>query len=224
MYWDLDDKGLTYRTIDVPEEHRGVVSRYRKLLIDSIIELDKKKTMLYLGHGELDNDSLISLIRLATISGRGFPVICGSAFKNKAMQPGLDAIVNYLPSPDDLCPIGDSLSSSNLFLRFPNNTEPTSMLIFKIMSDVYSVLLSFVRIYSGRIKQGGVVHNVRNNMEERITKLLRMHTNLRTELNHASFGDIVSICGIKHSITGEHTMWSKFCNIIASNQVSISCY
>ncbi len=140
MYWDLDGwQRINIKTIDVPEEHRGVVSRYWKLLINLIIELDKKKAMLYLGHGELDNDSLISLIRLATISGRIFPVICRTAFKNKAMQPGSDTIVNYLLSPDDLCPIGDSLSSSNLSLRFPNNAELTLMLIFKIILDVYLV-------------------------------------------------------------------------------------
>ena len=203
LYWDQDDRNLTCRITDIPNEYKDVVNKQRKILIDSIIELGHNKIRTCLRCNRLNNHSLISLIRLATVSGKAFPIMCGSAFKNKAIQPVLDAIVNYLPSPDDKQPVEDSSLTNKLILRFPSNSEPTSMLIFKIMSDIYSGYLYFVRIYSGSIKQGAVVYNIRNNSEEKIIKLLKMHANFRTELNHANPGDIISICGIKNSITGD---------------------
>ncbi len=209
LYWGQDDKDLTCKIMNIPNEYKDVAIEQRKLLIDSIIGLGYNKVTIDLRWNKLDNHSLISLIRLATISGKAFPIMCGSAFKNKAIQPVLDAIVNYLPSPDDRQPVEDSLLTNKLILRFPSNSEPTSMLIFKIMSDIYSGFLCFVRIYSGSIKQGEVVYNVRTNSEQKITKLLKMHANFRTELTHANSGDIISICGIKNSITGD-----TLCDII----------
>ncbi len=136
--------------------------------------------------------------------------MCGSVFKeNKAIQPVLDVIVNYLPSPDDRQLTEDSLLTNKLILRFPSNSEPTSMLIFEIMSDIYSGFLCFVRIYSGNVKQGEVVYNVRTNSEQETTKLLEIRANFRTELTHTNSGDIISVCGVKNSITGD-----TLCDII----------
>ncbi len=203
VYWNQNGKDLTYSIMNIPNEYKNVANEQRRLLVDSILEFDHNKITTCLRCNKLDSHSIISLIRLATISGKAFPIMCGSAFKNKAIQPVLDAIVNYLPSPDDRQPVRDSLLTNKLILRFPSNSEPTSMLIFKIMSDIYSGFLCFVRIYSGSVKQGEVVYNIRNNSEQKITKLLKMHANFRTELSHANSGDIISICGIKNSITGD---------------------
>ncbi|MFP3037975.1 MAG: elongation factor G [Candidatus Hodgkinia cicadicola] len=208
LYWNVDDKGIKWSCSDIPQNLREFANKQREDLINNIVELEQKALNDYLNNKPIEANYLISLIRLATISGKVFPVLCGSAFKNKAIQPALDAIINYLPSPDEVLPVEDvsnrdTQSQNHQVLRFPSCLEPLSMLVFKIVSDVYLGSLSYVRIYSGVVNNGDVIINSRNGQKEKVVKILKMHANYRTELKMVSSGDIVAIAGFKTVITGD---------------------
>ncbi len=203
IYWNLDSKGINWNITDIPDEFIDLANKQRNILINAIADLDQKALNAYLNTELLTNKSIAALTRLATLSGKAFPVMCGSAFKNKAIQPILDAIVNYLPSPDDIRPIEDAFAKHNQLLKFPNCSESLAMLIFKITSDAYLGGLNYARIYSGTLKLGEVLYNPRNGSKDKVIKILKMHANFRTELNIAKSGDIIAISGLKLTITGD---------------------
>src|SRR5215204_566178 len=148
-------------------------------------------------------DELRRAIRRATLSGEGVPVLLGSAFKNKAIQPLLDGIVAYLPAPSDVPPVEGHTLKGEHAERKPDDTEPFSGLVFKIMSDPYVGRLTYVRVYSGVLRAGSHVENTTADRKERIGRILQMHANHREDRDAAFTGDIVAIVGLKHSRTGD---------------------
>src|SRR5438045_2292860 len=168
-------------------------------MIDAVSEFDDKLFEKYV-HGEaLTNDEIMAGIRKATIAMKIFPVICGSAFKNKGVQTMLDAVVDYLPSPLDIPPvIGTSIDDKEVKLvRHASDSEPFSALVFKIMTDPYSGQLAFFRVYSGKIAAGEMVYNVAKGRRERIGRLMRMHANKREDIAEIMAGDICAAVGLK---------------------------
>lgn len=154
----------------------------------------------YLCGGRINPRELIGLIRLATLTGEVYPVLCGSAFKNKALQPLLDAIVNFLPSPDDVPP---ALSHCGTDVRFANCFNALTALVFKITNDDYVNNLLYIRIYAGIIIKGNIVSNSRTRATAKVTKIFKMHANVRSEVSFAVSGDIVAVAGPKEVVTGD---------------------
>ncbi len=187
----------------MPEELVGKAEAQRDELAACVADNDSRLLEAYLAGGILKAGALTALIRLACIRGRAFPVLCGSAFKNKAIQPLLDAVVNFLPSPDDVLPAAASLEWSKLDVRFTSCLEPLAMLVFKTVSDVYMGRLSYVRLYSGMLSKGDIVYNPRTSIKEKACKILRMHANFRTELAAVAAGDIAAVTGLQQAITGD---------------------
>lgn len=175
-------------------------SKAREDLINSIIEYDRSVMEQYLTKGDVNRQDLASLVRLATISGGIYPVLCGSAFKNKAIQPLLDAIVSYLPSPNDIPPV---LSCDGLVMRFASCDETFTALVFKISNDNYVSNLSYIRVYAGVIDKGSVIFNSRTKLTDRIMRIFKMHANVRSEVNCIFAGDIAAIVGLRNAVTGD---------------------
>ncbi|XXN19700.1 MAG: elongation factor G [Candidatus Hodgkinia cicadicola] len=206
LYWTEDYRGVRWVSAEVPKNERARVVLARENIINKIIDLDNRSIDLYLKQGSLKTFQLKSLIRLATMSGKAFPVLCGSAFKNKAIQPLLDAVVDYLPSPDDVPPVESegSRSDDNIAdVRFACYFQHMCALAFKIVADAYVGSLAYVRIYSGVLVQGDTVYNPRSGQKEKVVKLLRMHANTRSEIAFAGAGEIVAVAGLKTVVTGD---------------------
>ncbi|AHL30855.1 MAG: elongation factor EF-2 [Candidatus Hodgkinia cicadicola] len=206
LYWTVDPRGVRWVSANVPESELGSAKLLRERVTNSVIDLDHRGIDLYLKQGELSAAQLKSLIRLATATGKAFPVLCGSAFKNKAIQSLLTAIVDYLPSPDDVPPVEgvgaksfDSLSE----VRFACYYQPVCALAFKIVADVYVGSLTYVRVYSGVLIQGDTVYNASAKQKEKVVKLLKMHANSRAEASYAGVGEIVAVAGLKATATGD---------------------
>ncbi|XXM90091.1 elongation factor G [Candidatus Hodgkinia cicadicola] len=202
LYWTVDFKGIHWVNAEVPDCERARIKSLRDELINSVIDLDHRSVDLYLKRGDLSTRQLKSLIRLATISGKAFPVLCGSAFKNKAIQPLLTAVVEYLPSPDDVPPV-EGIDANTQAVRFACYCEPACALAFKIVADAYVGSLTYIRVYSGIITQGDVLYNPRSKQKEKVVKLVRMHANTRTEILCAGVGEIVAVAGFKTVVTGD---------------------
>ncbi|MDI5965059.1 elongation factor G [Streptomyces sp. SL13] len=198
-------KGEMYDTIDIPETHTDVAEEYRGKLLETAAESDDELMELYLEGQEPTEEQLIAGIRRATIASKLTPVFCGTAFKNKGVQPLLDAVVKYLPSPTDVDgvtghKVGDE--ETEIF-RKASDEEPFSGLAFKIMSDPHLGKLTFIRVYSGRMDSGTQVLNSVKGRKERIGKIYRMHANKREEIPSVGAGDIVAVMGLKDTTTGE---------------------
>ncbi|XXN13578.1 MAG: elongation factor G [Candidatus Hodgkinia cicadicola] len=206
LYWTVDPKGIHWINASIPESEIERAKLLREQIINSVIDLDHRGIDLYLKQGELNTSQLKSLIRLATITGKAFPVLCGSAFKNKAIQSLLTAIVDYLPSPDDVTPV-EGVGAKNLDnlseVRFACYCQPVCALAFKIVADVYVGSLTYIRVYSGVLTQGDIVYNARAKQKEKVVKLLKMHANSRTETSYAGVGEIVAVAGLKVTATGD---------------------
>ena len=199
--------GEMYDTIDIPESHADAAREAREQFLEALAEADDEIMELYLEGQEPTQEQLVSAIRRATVSGTAVPVVCGTAFKNKGVQPLLDAIVAYLPSPTDVDAIEgydpkDESEESKLS-RKPDNDEPMSALVFKIVSDPHLGKLSYMRVYSGVLEAGTQVLNSIKGRKERIGKIYRMHSNKREEIASVSAGDIVAVMGLKDTTTGE---------------------
>ncbi|XXN13737.1 MAG: elongation factor G [Candidatus Hodgkinia cicadicola] len=206
LRWNVDSKGLRWIETDVASDELEHARQLREQLINSVVDLDHRSVDLYLKQGDLSASQLKSLIRLATISCKAFPVLCGSAFKNKAIQPLLDAIADYLPSPDDVPPVVSENAQVNEDMsntRFACYCQPVCALAFKIVADAYVGSLTYVRVYSGLLAQGSIVYNPRSKQKEKLVKLLKMHANVRTEITQAAAGEIVAIAGLKSAVTGD---------------------
>ncbi|KOX17864.1 elongation factor G [Nocardiopsis sp. NRRL B-16309] len=199
--------GEMYDTVDIPETHVEAAREARDQFIETLAEADDEIMELYLEGQEPTLEQLVPAIRRACIAGTAIPIVCGTAFKNKGVQPLLDAVTAYLPSPLDVESVEghdpkDETEQTKL-VRKPSNAEPMSALIFKIMSDPHLGKLTYVRIYSGVLKTGTQVLNSLKGRKERIGKIYRMHSNKREEIAEAGAGDIVAVMGLKDTTTGE---------------------
>ncbi len=199
------DKGEVIEVSDIPSDIKERATVQRDKMIDQLTINDDDLMEKYLSQGDLSNDDIIDSIRKQTIAVKIFPVLCGSALKNKGIQLVLDAVINYLPSPKDIKFItGHNVKDHNeLINREMSDKEPFIGLVFKIRSDSYVGKLSYLRVYSGILKSGEQVYNVNNCKKERIGRILRMHANDREDLTEAYTGDIVALVGLKTARTGD---------------------
>jgi elongation factor G len=200
-----DDLGQKSEIIDIPEEYSIKAAEYRRRMIETLAENDDKLMEKYLESAEISNDDIREAIRNVTISAKLFPVFCGSAFKNKGIQPVLDAIVDYLPSPKDLKPFEghNPANFEEILQREASDKSPFCAYIFKIRSDQYVGSLAYMRVYSGHIKKGDTILNVGKGKKERISRILRMHANDREDIDEVFTGDIVAIVGLRSASTGD---------------------
>ncbi|MFZ0325106.1 MAG: elongation factor G [Actinomycetes bacterium] len=206
LVWSAEaEKGEMYETVDIPATHTEAARDWRDRLLETISENDDEMMELYLEGVVPDEDQLIAAIRRATIAGKLTPVLCGSAFKNKGVQPMLDAVVRYLPSPLDVDAIsGHKMGDPDTVVeRQPSDSEPFSALAFKIMSDPHLGKLTYIRIYSGVLESGSQVLNSTKDRKERIGKIYQMHANKREEKPTATAGHIVAVMGLKDTTTGD---------------------
>jgi elongation factor G len=203
VVWEEEALGARYHDIEIPPDMREQAREYREKLVEAAVELDDAAMAAYLDGKEPDEATLKRLIRKAVITGAFFPVLAGSAFKNKGVQPLLDAVVDYLPSPLDVPPIKGTDPKGNEVVRRPDDNEPLSMLAFKIMDDPYVGTITFCRIYSGTLLSGTGAINSTRERRERIGRMLLMHANNREDIKEAYAGDIVALAGLKEARTGD---------------------
>jgi elongation factor G len=204
VVWDDESLGAKYHDIDIPAELVDDAKKYREQMIEAAVELDDDVMTAYLEGKEPDEATLKKLIRKAVITGAFFPVLCGSAFKNKGVQPLLDAVVDYLPSPLDVPPIkGINPDNGEEVVREPKDDAPLALLGFKIMDDPFVGTITFCRIYSGTLTSGTGVINSTKERKERIGRMLLMHANNREDIKEAYAGDIVALAGLKEVRTGD---------------------
>ncbi|HEU4659588.1 MAG TPA: elongation factor G [Pseudolabrys sp.] len=203
IVWDDESLGAKYHDIDIPADLLEQAKKYRETMVEAAVELDDDATTAYLEGKEPDEATLKKLIRRAVITGAFFPVLCGSAFKNKGVQPLLDAVVDYLPSPIDVPPIKGVDDKGNEVVRKSDDNEPFAALAFKIMDDPFVGTITFCRIYSGTLQSGTGVVNSTKDRKERIGRMLLMHANNREDIKEAYAGDIVALAGLKETRTGD---------------------
>jgi len=205
LLWQTEGKGDTYEVTAIPTDHVEAAREWRDRMVETISENDEEMMELYLDGTEPKEEQLLAAIRRATIAGAVTPVLCGSAFKNKGVQPMLDAIVDFLPSPIDVPSIkGHAVGSENIEIeRHADPSEPFAALAFKIMSDQHLGKLTYIRIYSGTLEAGKSVLNSTKGRRERIGKIYQMHANKREERPSAIAGQIVAVMGLKDTTTGD---------------------
>jgi elongation factor G len=203
VIWEEEGLGAKYHDIEIPDELLAQAKEYREKMIEAAVELDDAAMTAYLDGREPDEATLKRLIRKATIGSVFFPVLCGSAFKNKGVQPLLDAVVDYLPSPLDVPPIKGIDSKGHEVVRKPDDKEPLAALAFKIMDDPFVGTITFCRIYSGTMSSGTGAINSTKERKERIGRMLLMHANNREDIKEAFAGDIVALAGLKEVRTGD---------------------
>jgi elongation factor G len=204
ILYKTETMGADYELVDIPEEYADQAHKMREAMVEAISETDDQLLEKYLSGEEVTNDELKAALRRATISNLVQPVLCGSAFKNKGVQPLLDAVVDYLPSPLDIPPIeGTNPETEQTVVRHSDDDEPFSALVFKIMTDPYVGQLVFFRVYSGHVESGSSVLGSKRNSTERIGRLLKMHANKREEINEVWAGDIAAAVGLKNVTTGD---------------------
>jgi elongation factor G len=203
VVWDDETLGAKYHDVEIPPDMLEQAKEYRERMIEAAVELDDNAMAAYLEGKEPDEATLKRLIRKAVLTGAFFPVLAGSAFKNKGVQPLLDAVVDYLPSPLDVPPIKGIDSKGNEVVRKASDTEPLAMLAFKIMDDPFVGTITFCRIYSGRLESGTGVINSTKDRKERIGRMLLMHANNREDIKEAYAGDIVALAGLREVRTGD---------------------
>jgi len=205
LLWQTEGKGDTYDVVPIPEHYQEAAREWRDTLVETISENDEEMMELYLDGTEPAEEQLIAAIRRATIAGALTPVLCGSAFKNKGVQPMLDAIVDFLPSPLDVPSFkGHAVGQEDVEIeRHADPSEPFAALAFKIMSDQHLGKLTYIRIYSGTLEAGKAVLNSTKDRKERVGKIYQMHANKREERPSAIAGQIVAVMGLKDTTTGD---------------------
>ena len=203
VVWNDESLGAKYEDVDIPADLLDQAKEYREKMVEAAVELDDDALADFLDGKEPDEATLKRLIRKAVITGAFFPVLCGSAFKNKGVQPLLDAVVDYLPSPLDVPPIKGIDDKGNEVVRLPKDDEPLALLAFKIMDDPFVGTITFCRIYSGTLTSGTGVVNSTRERKERIGRMLLMHANNREDIKEAYAGDIVALAGLKEARTGD---------------------
>ncbi len=204
IVWLEETLGAKFEDRPIPDNLKEQAAEYRTRLIEAAAELDDDVLEAYLGGEEPDEATLVRLIRQGTVSGKLVPILCGSAFKNKGVQPLLDAVVDFLPSPLDVPPTeGTKPGTDQVLVRRPEDGEPLAALAFKIMSDPFVGSLTFARLYSGKLESGSYLVNTVKDQRERIGRILLMHANNREEIKEAYAGDIVALVGLKNTTTGD---------------------
>ncbi|SIP99514.1 translation elongation factor 2 (EF-2/EF-G) [Rhizobium sp. RU20A] len=204
LVWRDESLGAQWDVVEIPEDMRDQAEEYRELLIETVVEADEAAMEAYLEGVMPDNDQIRALVRRGTIDVKFHPMFCGTAFKNKGVQPLLDAVVDYLPSPIDIPAIkGIDVKTEAEIERHADDAEPLSMLAFKIMNDPFVGSLTFARIYSGKLEKGSSVMNTVKEKRERVGRMLQMHSNSREDIEEAFAGDIVALAGLKETTTGD---------------------
>jgi elongation factor G len=204
IVWQDDTMGAEYITEEIPAELKKKAEAFHAQLVESIAENDDEILHKFLEGEEITADELRASLRKSTIALKVFPVVVGTAFKNKGVQPLLDAVVDYLPSPLDVPEThGTNPDNGEAITRKADDKEPFSALAFKIMADPFVGQLTFIRVYSGQLKTGDSVQNVRTTRTERIGRLLKMHANKREEIHEILAGDICAAVGMKNVSTGD---------------------
>jgi elongation factor G len=204
VVWDDESLGANYHDEEVPEPLRAKAGEYRQKLIEAAVEFDDDTMAAYLEGHEPDEGTLKRLIRKGTVGRKFVPVLCGSAFKNKGVQPLLDAVVDFLPSPVDRGAIkGIDPRTEQETLRRPADEDPVALLAFKIMDDPFVGTITFCRIYSGKLESGSGLLNSTKERKERVGRMLLMHANSREDIKEAYAGDIVALAGLKEVRTGD---------------------
>ena len=198
-----DDLGKVSREVDIPDDMIDMAEDYRDKLLESCAELDDDFMEKYLGGEEITIDEVKAVIRKATIECKITPVTCGTSYRNRGVQPLLDAIVDYMPAPTDIPPIEGVKPDGTEDTRPASDEEPFAALAFKIMTDPFVGRLAFVRVYSGVLKSGSYVYNSTKGRKERIGRILQMHANNRKEINFLYSGDIAAVVGLKDTTTGD---------------------
>jgi elongation factor G len=204
LVWRDEALGAQWDVVEIPADLKAKAEEYREKLIEAAVEMDETALENYLEGKMPSNDEIRSLIRKGTIAVKFFPMFCGSAFKNKGVQPLLDAVVEYLPSPIDVPAIkGIDAKTEAEVVRKADDNEALSMLAFKIMNDPFVGSLTFCRIYSGKLVKGVSLDNTVKGKKERIGRMLQMHANSRADIEEAYAGDIVALAGLKDTTTGD---------------------
>jgi elongation factor G len=204
VVWDNDGLGATYRDEEIPADLQAKADEARHYLIEAAVELDDEAMEAYLEGNEPSEETLKKCIRKAVLHGSFYPILCGSAFKNKGVQTLLDAVVDYLPSPVDIPPTpGIDFKTEEPIVRRASDDEPLSVLAFKIMDDPFVGSLTFCRIYSGKMETGQSLLNSSRDKKERVGRMLLMHSNNREDIKEAYAGDIVALAGLKETRTGD---------------------
>ena len=204
VIWDSDGLGASYRDDEIPEDMKQKAEEARHYLVENAVELDDEAMEAYLGGEEPSIDTLKKCIRKAVLTGAFYPILAGSAFKNKGVQTLLDAVVDYLPSPIDIPPTkGIDFRTEAEVERKASDDEPLSVLAFKIMDDPFVGSLTFCRIYSGKLETGMGLLNSTRDKRERVGRMLLMHSNNREDIKEAYAGDIVALAGLKETRTGD---------------------
>jgi elongation factor G len=204
VVWDDESLGAKFHDAEIPADLVELAKQHREQLIEIAVEVDEAATEAYLEGKPIGEAQLKALIRKGTVTNQFVPILCGSAFKNKGVQPLLDAVVDYLPSPLDVPPIkAIDAKTSEEVSRQPSDTAPLSMLAFKIMNDPFVGSLTFCRIYSGKVESGSTLANTVKDKKERIGRMLLMHANHREDIKEAYTGDIVALAGLKDVTTGD---------------------
>jgi elongation factor G len=201
--WEDDTLGATPVWTDIPDDLREAADTARAAMIEAIAEVDDEAMRAYLEEKPMSAELLRAALRRATIAGQAVPVLVGAAFRNKGVQPLLDALVDYLPSPIDIPPVTGKDLEGNVAARRADETEPFSALAFKIMNDPFLGTLTYFRVYSGKISAGGTVYNAVKGKRERIGRLLHMHANKREDVDEVSCGNIAAAAGLRVTTTGD---------------------
>ncbi len=206
--WDVDKDaggdGTVIQETDIPEEIQDMALEYREQMLEAIADCDEGLMLKYLDGIEISPEEIKTGIRNAVVAGKIVPVLCGTALKNKGVQPLLDGIVSYLPAPTDVPPIvGSDPKTEKEVTRHPNENEPFCALAFKIMTDPHVGKLTYLRVYSGVLKKGDTVYNTQTRKHERIGRLMQMHANKREEIQAVYAGDIAAAIGLKNLSTGD---------------------
>ena len=204
LVWEGEDLGASWNEVEIPDDLKSQADEYRAELVDLLAEFDENILEKFVGEEEITIEDLKSAIRQGTLSGDCVPILTGTAFKNKGVQPLLDSVVEYLPSPLDLPPVeGIEPRSEEITKRSVSDDEPFAALAFKIMTDPHVGKLTYFRVYSGTLEKGATVLNTRSSSKERIGRILEMHANDREDLDIVRTGDIVAGVGIKDTKTGD---------------------
>lgn len=203
VIWEEESLGAKFKDTEIPDDLKDAAEAARAEMIEACAELDEQATEDFLNGKELSNETIKKLLRKAVVTGAFFPVLCGSSFKNKGVQPLLDAVVDYLPSPLDRPSIkGIDVKTGEETVRKSSDAEPLSLLAFKLMDDQYGIL-TFCRLYSGSLTKGTSLLNSTREKTERVGRMVLMHANMREEISEAYAGDIVALVGLKDTRTGD---------------------
>ena len=203
--WRDESLGAQYDDVEIPEDLMDLAKEYHDKLVEAVSESDDHLFTKFVEGQPITEEELRAVVRKATIAQKIFPVICGTAFKNKGVQNLLDAVVDYLPSPLDIPPVkGTGVENKEQIVeRKPEDDAPFAALVFKIMTDPFVGQLAFIRVYSGRLAAGDSIYNVAKGRKERVGRLVKMHANKREEITEILAGDICAAVGLKNVITGD---------------------